>query len=222
MPSTSITPTASNSTSGRRKSSPPPSASRGGAPSSRNEPVTTTTAGAGGGSFLTKYFLVILFLFACLSLLLNSRFINYDSDDISILEEHLEHHSVRMKKKSKGRKVKDDAKVDDANEDADADGDDANVVDNDANANNPHSHRISGLTCDKWGGPSPEAAQEMVYWEDIPSDAQYVSPFHTKRQIGTGKAKVKQDITQYMTFESDQGGWNNIRMAMETVLVRTE
>jgi hypothetical protein len=30
-----------------------------------------------------------------------------------------------------------------------------NAIDN----ANPHSHRIlSGLTCDKWGGPSPEAA----------------------------------------------------------------
>jgi hypothetical protein len=39
-----------------------------------------------------------------------------------------------------------------------------NAIDN----GNPHSHRIlSGLTCDKWGGPSPEAAKEMEYSANI-------------------------------------------------------
>ncbi|CAB9499428.1 GDP-fucose protein O-fucosyltransferase [Seminavis robusta] len=67
-------------------------------------------------------------------------------------------------------------------------------------------HNLAGLQCDAYGGPSAEAAQEMVYWEDIPSDAKYISPFKSK------------DETQYLTFEPDEGGWNNIRMNMETVL----
>lgn len=67
-------------------------------------------------------------------------------------------------------------------------------------------HHLKGLLCEKYGGPSPEVAQEMVYWSDIPSDAEYVSPFLSTTE------------TQYMTFEPDGGGWNNIRMSMETVL----
>ena len=67
------------------------------------------------------------------------------------------------------------------------------------------SHRVAGLSCEQYGGPNDEFAQEMVYWEDIPSDAKYKSPFY--------------DENKYLTFEPDHGGWNNIRMAMETVLV---
>jgi hypothetical protein len=40
----------------------------------------------------------------------------------------------------------------------------------------------------------------MVYWEDIESDNKYVSPFMPKE---AGRR-------QYMTFESDHGGWNNV------------
>jgi hypothetical protein len=53
-------------------------------------------------------------------------------------------------------------------------------------------HVLAGLNCDAFGGPSREIAHEMVYWEDIPSDEHYVSPFHSK------------DRKQYMTFEKDQ------------------
>lgn len=48
----------------------------------------------------------------------------------------------------------------------------------------------------------------LLRCEDIPSDTHYVSPFHAK----------KGERRQYMTFEPDGGGWNNIRMAMETVV----
>jgi hypothetical protein len=71
--------------------------------------------------------------------------------------------------------------------------------------NTPHDHdhtSLAGLSCEKYGGP--EDAEEMVYWRDVREDAEYKSPFH--------------DPNKYMTFEPDQGGWNNIRMSMETVL----
>jgi len=76
---------------------------------------------------------------------------------------------------------------------------------NDKKNNAEQSHRIAGLSCEKYGGPSDDIAKELVYWEDIPSDAAYASPFR--------------DTGKYLTFEPDHGGWNNIRMAMETTLV---
>jgi len=69
--------------------------------------------------------------------------------------------------------------------------------------------KIASLSCEAYGGPSKDLAQEMVYWSDVPSDALYVSPL---------KHKQKGQRRQYMTFEPDGGGWNNIRMAMETVV----
>jgi len=77
-------------------------------------------------------------------------------------------------------------------------------------------HTIANLKCDAHGGPSNKDAEEMVYWEDIPKDAQHISPFHADYPKNKGKDGV-QPITQFLTFEPDAGGWNNIRMAMETV-----
>ena len=77
---------------------------------------------------------------------------------------------------------------------------------------------MAGLNCERHGGPNKIAAQEMVYWEDILSDNKYTSPFHPQQQHPKGE-DGQTDISQYMTFEPDQGGWNNIQMAMETVLV---
>jgi hypothetical protein len=53
------------------------------------------------------------------------------------------------------------------------------------------SPRYPTLECAAYGGPTPEIAQEMVYWQDIPSDTRYVSPFR-------GSAD---DDPKYMTFE---------------------
>mmetsp|Transcript_775 Transcript_775/g.1319 ORF Transcript_775/g.1319 Transcript_775/m.1319 type:complete len:544 (+) Transcript_775:274-1905(+) len=73
-------------------------------------------------------------------------------------------------------------------------------------------HSLGGLKCESYGGPDDEiAVKEMVYWSDIPSDSKFVSPFKLNNNAKGG-------TTQYMTFEPDGGGWNNIRMAMETVV----
>jgi hypothetical protein len=74
-----------------------------------------------------------------------------------------------------------------------------------------HLMRMAELDCKAYGGPSLEDAQEMVYWQDIPSDSLYVSPFFkTDRQ--------QKERREYLTFEPDGGGWNNIRMAMESTI----
>ena len=70
---------------------------------------------------------------------------------------------------------------------------------------NDTTKTLATLDCRPYGGPNN--AQEMVYWYDIPSDSLYTSPLSPRRQQ-----------KQYMTFEPDGGGWNNIRMALETVL----
>ena len=69
-------------------------------------------------------------------------------------------------------------------------------------------HEIAGLSCERYGGPSDEIAAEMIYWRDIPSDAEYTSPY---ANVGPK--------TKYLTFEPDEGNWNNKRLSMETAVV---
>jgi hypothetical protein len=98
----------------------------------------------------------------------------------------------------------------------------ANGKNNDNSNNNAnksyqnHDHKIANLSCEAYGGPSDKDAEEMVYWEDIPEDALHMSPFHAEHP--NNKKDDVQPITQYLTFDSDHGGWNNIRMAMGTLL----
>jgi hypothetical protein len=67
-------------------------------------------------------------------------------------------------------------------------------------------NRVAGLSCKLHGGPSDEHAAEMIYWRDIPADATFTSPF----QNGPSP--------KYLTFEPDEGGFNNVRMATETAI----
>jgi len=69
-------------------------------------------------------------------------------------------------------------------------------------------HPVAGLDCSAHGGPMEiHESEELVYWRDIPKDNSYTSPF----QKTNGER-------QYLSFEPDAGGFNNIRMSMETVV----
>jgi hypothetical protein len=163
-------------------------------------------ASNGGGSFLTKYFLVILLCFGCLSLMLNSRFTHIVVEDASIIDNFLKDYVQSFVLKRNYLPIDTTHMVDDGVRDG-PNGLIASHAETFPHKGlaNPHSKHVAGLNCDKFGGPSLEAAQEMVYWEDIPSDAEWLSPFHAKHRNGP---------TQYLTFEPDQGGWNNIRYAI--------
>ncbi len=81
------------------------------------------------------------------------------------------------------------------------------------NADIPHP--VAHLNCDDHGGPTnKQIIDEMVFWSDVPSDSAYLSPMHPLLDPNT-----PDDVERYLTFEPDHGGWNNIRMAMETALV---
>jgi len=57
-------------------------------------------------------------------------------------------------------------------------------------------HKVAGLSCREFRGPAASASNEMVYWKDIPKDANFESPY---KRVGP---EVK-----YLTFEPDEGGW---------------
>ena len=72
----------------------------------------------------------------------------------------------------------------------------------------PKNGTVHNLKCDAFGGPDDlTAAEEMVYWLDIPSDSTFVSPFKHN------------DEEQYVTYEPDYGAFNNMRMTWENVVV---
>jgi hypothetical protein len=63
----------------------------------------------------------------------------------------------------------------------------------------PHFEAVAGLQCHDHGGPTDSlAAEEMVYWRDIPKDASFASPFRS-----TASSSQR---NQYLTFEPDEGG----------------
>lgn len=147
-------------------------------------------------SNITQYFSGLIILFGCLSLALNlhiSKEINLGDVQQFLMESFTESLTANIAGLSRpiGQ--------------AEAEGADEGSAER--NEHGDQGHSLAGLNCDAHGGPSEEAAREMVYWSDIPSDSKHVSPF-----------KRKNGPTQYLTFEPDQGGWNNIRMSMETVL----
>jgi GDP-fucose protein O-fucosyltransferase len=72
-------------------------------------------------------------------------------------------------------------------------------------ANEAPEDSSSLLQCQAYGGPSVEAAAEMVYWRrDIPKEKQ----FHT----------IYDGTDKYFVYEPDEAGFSNVRMSLETVV----
>jgi hypothetical protein len=130
----------------------------------------------------TLYFLALIVLFGCLSLGLNLRFESLEQGGF----DHQKLRSILMDSFSNGM-------VNTAN--AEAQDDSTDKIPPPLQQEDT-GHKLAGLNCDAHGGPSMDIAAEMVYWEDIPSDAAHISPF--KRTSGP---------KQYLTFEPDEGGW---------------
>ena len=241
------------------RSTTPTSTSSSGSPSNRNKKN-------GGGGLLTKYFLIVLFLFGVLTLTVNTRVASVIISDVSTLETYLEDSIKSFSDKIREDGIPNDDDTSGSNKkpmithitqqtkqqeqqqqsqqragqvglglksltfDARIAAEERPEQTQQQQKNqqpqqpeplrnnkdyNPFDvekvdHLLSGLDCSKYGGPTKDIAEELVYWEDIPQDSKHVSPF---------KAIDGVEHTRYLTFEPDLGGWNNIRMGMETIMV---
>jgi hypothetical protein len=174
------------------------------------------------GSLMINYFLVMLFLFGCVQLYFNGMQEAAMNHQMYHISDFQRRHFVKAHSKSSKNKVEEyggdhQRNIEDENElkrterkenfiesKKDMTRDDKDdSLDGELN-NSPNGyggkeeegkleHKLAGLNCDQFGGPSRDDAYEMVFWEDIPSDSLHVSPFHRKNQ------------KQYLTFEADHG-----------------
>ena len=62
---------------------------------------------------------------------------------------------------------------------------------------------------------------ELAYWNDPQGnlDASFISPFDPRNKKKNNNLIEDDRLTRYVTFEPDRGGWNNIRMSLEIVIV---
>lgn len=195
--------------------------------------ATMASSARRGGSILTQYFLFILLGFGVVTLWMNWRHeginpiqvfqnqhfssigLTYQAqrlppredaakaEEIDAEEESVQKDGEFESNKSEASEAKKDTRSGDVHQEVEKGGHANNADAKDEEAKD-EGHKLAGLDCTKYGGPSNEIAAGMVYWSDIPSDNAHVSPFYSP--------------DRYMTFEPDHGGWNNIRMSMETVL----
>jgi hypothetical protein len=70
---------------------------------------------------------------------------------------------------------------------------------------NPNTERKGALTCN-----GKQIDSEVIYWKVVPGDKTYESPITPHHG---------QHHDRYLTFEYDQGGWNNVRMGLECFIV---
>lgn len=71
-------------------------------------------------------------------------------------------------------------------------------------------HRKGTLTC-----KGKKIDSDVIYWRDVEGDADYVSPIIPP----TDPSAHGVDATRYLSFEYDAGGWNNMRMSMECLII---
>ena len=78
--------------------------------------------------------------------------------------------------------------------------------------NNDHSPKalheeenVGTLMCD-----GKDTKSEVIYWKVVPGDNEFESPITPHHGIHHDR---------YLTFEYDNGGWNNIRMSLECLIV---
>ncbi len=75
-----------------------------------------------------------------------------------------------------------------------------------------------GLQCASYGGPhSEEEYSELVYWQNIASDATFTSSYYNPQVQGSQVASPHR--TKYLLFEMDRSGWNNIRLGFENMVL---
>jgi hypothetical protein len=179
--------------------------------------------GNGGGGFLTQYFLFVLFGFGVVTLWMNSKHEGINPVQVfqnqHFSSQRFGRSSKQKRKELVGNEIPEPELMEppvEKEQEMDRSAETGNenvppqVVDEHQQAlllqeqQEGQGHTLAGLDCTAYGGPDNEKAEEMVYWSDIPSDNAHVSPFY--------------DEQKFMTFEPDQGGWNNIRMSMESVL----
>lgn len=186
-------------------------------PVSLDNMATSTSNARRYGSVLNEYFLFILLGFGVVTLWMSSIHEGVTNPIESFQSQHFssaglaserqppENDAGKERKSLKKQvgKARNGEQADLKNKERDTPEERVPVKD-EPNKQDNESHKLAGLDCSMHGGPPNDIAAEMVYWSDIPSDNAHVSPFYSPEN--------------FLTFEPDNGGWNNIRMSMETVL----